>query len=285
MKAFAIDRTQRYTSCASFVRALREAPSYAGLEMREAIKNQDLKKLRDLIRTFMITKRRREEFECLQELVKHDDSYAWYRLGDWYRKGDTEYPGDEVKARECYWRAYQLGEKSSLKYLGMLELHGKPVYFAEAIRMAEKGDVKAQYEIARLYQMGVNKSSAEDLRQALKWFTLAARQFHPQALLQLGTMYIIGEEVKADPVKGERLLTLAGEQGVATAWLGLGAMYQDGVYVQANKEKASYFFRLAEELDPGITARNTTQDWLAIVNHPHAIYVTNQQLLRILTSK
>lgn len=60
--------------------------------------------------------------------------------------------------------------------------------------LAEQGDAKAQYNLAKMYDQG--KGVKQDYQQAAKWSQKAAEQGYAEAQFILGTMYYQGEGVK-----------------------------------------------------------------------------------------
>lgn len=65
--------------------------------------------------------------------------------------------------------------------------------------LAEKGQVDAQYNIARMLQDG--DGAAKNLGEAAKWFRKAAEQGDKESQYYLGLMYLRGEGVAADETK------------------------------------------------------------------------------------
>lgn len=57
-----------------------------------------------------------------------------------------------------------------------------------------------------MYQYGLG--TAEDLSEAVKWFSLAAEQEHKFALYSLGMLYLYGKGVEQDEEKPACFFTL-----------------------------------------------------------------------------
>ena len=87
--------------------------------------------------------------------------------------------------------------------------------FEATKRLAEQGDVYAQFELGVMYDngLGVPENDAE----AVKWFRLAADQGDAKAQLNLGVMYYNGEGVPESYTKAYALTSLAAGQGVDAA--------------------------------------------------------------------
>jgi hypothetical protein len=76
--------------------------------------------------------------------------------------------------------------------------------------LAEKGQVDAQYNIARMLQDG--DGTAQNPAEAAKWFQKAAEQGDREARHYLGLMYLRGEGVAASETEADRLFALNRQQ-------------------------------------------------------------------------
>lgn len=142
----------------------------------------------------------------------------------------------EGKARELYDRG--LGEKSVPKLLSALR------------DMANKGDAQAQALLGwEYYQPRYNTTS--DIQEALKWFTLVAKQGEGEALLALGQIYYSGEQVRVDYAKAYSFFNQAAQHGEKAAWSNLGLMYANGQYVEADCTKAKEYLDKGEHIFTG----------------------------------
>ena len=77
----------------------------------------------------------------------------------------------------------------------------EPKSLAEIKSKAEAGDAKAQWSLGQIYESGrflYGKGGKKDLKEAVKWFRMAAEQNDPQAQAKLGFMHIVGRGVKKD---------------------------------------------------------------------------------------
>ena len=61
------------------------------------------------------------------------------------------------------------------------------------LKKAKQGDAESQYTLGTLYELG--EGVAEDVKEAFKWFSLAASQGYAKAQNNLGYMYDLGEGV------------------------------------------------------------------------------------------
>ena len=79
-------------------------------------------------------------------------------------------------------------------------------------------DAEAQYALGEAYDKGCKKA------EAVKWFRLAAEQWHTEAQLKLGMAYL----GQGDVVEGIRWVTRSAEQDNIKAALVLGSFYSSG---------------------------------------------------------
>ena len=108
---------------------------------------------------------------------------------------------------------------------------------------AEKGDVKAQFDLASMYYYG--KGMPQNYAEALRWSRKAADQGHAQAQGALGSMYYDGKGVPQDYAEAARWYRKAAEQGDALAQLNLGFMYHQGKGVPQDYTEAILWYRKA----------------------------------------
>ena len=94
---------------------------------------------------------------------------------------------------------------------------------AEFRPLAEQGDPKAHYYLAKMYGQG--QGVPQDYTEAMKWFRLAADQGYAGAQSNLGFMYEQGKGVSQDYQEAVRWYRLAADQGEAVAQKDLGLMY------------------------------------------------------------
>lgn len=63
-------------------------------------------------------------------------------------------------------------------------------------KLAEQGDVEAQYQLGRYYDNVDGKSDKKDTVEAVKWYSKAAEQGHVKAQNNLGVCYLYGEGIQ-----------------------------------------------------------------------------------------
>jgi len=119
--------------------------------------------------------------------------------------------------------------------------------------LAEKGDAKAQYDYALMFETGlvVNQNAAE----AARWYMKSAAQGYPYAQNNLGVMYEEGRGVKRDDKKAADWFEKAARQGLTRAQLSLGRMYLDGRGVKKDPVQAYLWLSLAASDEKLSTAR------------------------------
>ncbi len=80
---------------------------------------------------------------------------------------------------------------------------------------AERGDVKARYNLGVMYQLGLGVP--QDDQEAVRWYRLAAEQGDASAQFKLGLMYGQGEGGPKDYVLAHMWLNLAAAKGMKEA--------------------------------------------------------------------
>ena len=120
------------------------------------------------------------------------------------------------------------------------EIAKEPV--APAISLAER-DAGAQYALGVSYDNGYGVP--EDLKEAAKWYRLAADQGHAEAQYNLGQMYAKGNGVPEDDKEALKWFRLAAEQGVDIAQYNLGVMYFNGDGVPEDNVQAFAWANIA----------------------------------------
>jgi len=111
---------------------------------------------------------------------------------------------------------------------------------------AETGDLKAQYELARLYHLG--DFGTRDLAQAFAWYSKAARKGHAGAQYYLGVLYARGEYVRQDYFRASEWYRLAANLGrYADAQFALGELYFHGRGVAHGYAEALAWYKKAAD--------------------------------------
>jgi uncharacterized protein len=112
--------------------------------------------------------------------------------------------------------------------------------------LALSGDRRSQFRLGMISLTGVD--GAFDLKEAMKWLHLAAKQKHAEAAFQLGRIYEDGQGLgKKMPEAAIGYFKIAGNEGHATALLRLSVIYSRGTGVGQDKKQANTFLKAAAE--------------------------------------
>jgi len=110
---------------------------------------------------------------------------------------------------------------------------------------AEKGDAKAQFDLAFMYYAG--KGVPQDYTAAFDWSRKSADQGYAKAQDALGFMYYEGRGVPQDYAEATRWYRKSADQGYAKAQFGLASMYYDGKGVPQDYAEAARWYRKAAD--------------------------------------
>lgn len=106
--------------------------------------------------------------------------------------------------------------------------------------LAEKGDVRAQRGMGKLYEKG--RGVDRDFATALKWYRPAAEKGDAESQYRLSVGYGYGMGVKKDEAKAMEWLRKAAENGQKRAQRSLAKGYEDGLNgLPRDPEKAKYW--------------------------------------------
>jgi hypothetical protein len=120
--------------------------------------------------------------------------------------------------------------------------------------LAEAGDARAQYFVGSFFDMGFGVP--EDIREALRWYHLAANQGYPAAQTSLGLTYYTGDRVTQDYGQARTWFLRAAAQDEADAQYFLGRIFENGEGVQKNNEAAlRWYLRSANHGNAGAQYR------------------------------
>ena len=113
----------------------------------------------------------------------------------------------------------------------------------ELTKLAEQGDIEAQFKLAVAYDFGKN-GVEQDIDLAIEWYTKAAEQGHIIAQHNLGTTYSDGCCSKCSK-KAVYWYRKAAEQGCTKSCFTLGEMYFYGDGTKQNTKTALKWFSKA----------------------------------------
>jgi uncharacterized protein len=123
---------------------------------------------------------------------------------------------------------------------------GDAAYLEQTAKLAEQGDVHAQYALGSAYYFGNGVS--RDAKLAIQWFSKAAAQGHAGSQFYLGAIAYGGQHVPRDYRKAFSLFSMAAAQGNRNAKTNLGVMYKNGEGVPKDLKKAFDIFIETAEL-------------------------------------
>ena len=95
--------------------------------------------------------------------------------------------------------------------------------FKNALRSAEQGQAKAQFNVGLMYANGIGVK--QDYQKAMTWYRKAADKGFAPAQYLVGSKYASGQGIKADVQKAFFWYSKAAEQGEAKALFKLGQLY------------------------------------------------------------
>ena len=112
-------------------------------------------------------------------------------------------------------------------------------------RRAGEGEAKAQYDLGRIYQLGLGVS--QDDQQAAKWYESAAKQGLAAAQFLMGVLYEQGKRMPRDYARALDYYRAAAEQGHATAANNLATLYLHGQGVRKNISTAVKWYQFSAQ--------------------------------------
>lgn len=117
--------------------------------------------------------------------------------------------------------------------------------FQELKTKAEKGDMVAQFDLAKRYAAG--DGTTKDEKSALDWYLKSASREYVPAYISLGSIYSHGFGVKQDWAESIRWFRKGALAGNRIAQHNLGLDYEHGHGVPQDYKEAAHWFRLGAE--------------------------------------
>lgn len=115
--------------------------------------------------------------------------------------------------------------------------------FEQWTSRAQKGDARAQYDLANAYLRG--NGVTIDVKKAVAWLEKSAAQGYVRAQYRLGYLYLTGKGVTQDFAKAFRLLRDGARKDYSPAQFYLSRMYARGNGVEQDYGKALYWMQQA----------------------------------------
>jgi hypothetical protein len=112
-------------------------------------------------------------------------------------------------------------------------------------KLASQGNVKAMYDVGKLYERG--RGVNPDISKAANWFQKAASAGNTSAQARLGILYFEGRGVKQNYKKALALLKSAAKENVPSAQFQLANMYELGTGVSQNLPQSIAWYKKADK--------------------------------------
>lgn len=144
----------------------------------------------------------------LDEETHKDNPEAYFQLANFYKIGAYGVEKDVLVAEKYFIKAARLGHAEAKKLYPRETSNEMTQHYLE---LANKGDAKAQYELAIRFRDGLG--TEKDNEKTFEWLEKASAQGHSDALYELGLIYKNERNLK----KAQELFKQAAEQGHAKA--------------------------------------------------------------------
>jgi TPR repeat protein len=196
-----------------------------------------------------------------QKSVEKEHEDTCYRLGQLYQYGNGV-ELDYLKAYRFYKKAEGLGHIETHKILNItlkprtissvnIEknfIEPSSQEYHDSLLMckcvAEHGDTEVQLQVGFSYE---HDDSGPNYDEAYKWYMMAAKSSHKEAMYYLGLLYEKGLGFSQDYQKANELYEWANQQSSEDALYRLGILYHHGKGVEADSEKAIKYYKCAAE--------------------------------------
>jgi len=120
----------------------------------------------------------------------------------------------------------------------------------QMLKLAEEGDMEAQYQVGRLYESWPH--GAPDNAKARKWYEKAAEQGHPEAQFNVGRFISSGTS-SSKLTESAKWDSMAAMQSSEQAAVAMGNKYKLGVGVEKDLVKAfAWFSQITSRNDPNV---------------------------------
>jgi localization factor PodJL len=110
---------------------------------------------------------------------------------------------------------------------------------------AESGDPAAQTSLGKIFLEGAVVKA--DVKEAVKWFQLAADKNYPDALAALGELTQAGQGVPLNLEAAAQLYRRAAQSGSVAGQYNLAYLYEQGTGVKQDESEAAKWYQLAAE--------------------------------------
>lgn len=121
----------------------------------------------------------------------------------------------------------------------------------ELVRIAERGDAQAQFDLGFMYATGISHFEVDDA-EAVTWYRRAAEQGFAPAQSALGRAYAHGPVLEQDFTQAATWCRLGAEQGDADGQLCMVSLYAGGCGVEQDYAESARWYRLAADGGSGV---------------------------------
>ncbi|KAI9320498.1 hypothetical protein BX666DRAFT_1852344 [Dichotomocladium elegans] len=201
-------------------------------------------------------------FPLFVQAAKHNHPDASYRTAKCYEEGSGTRK-DNAKALQFYKKAATQSHPAAMCRLGMAYLQGElglsvnvresVKWLGAAVEIATPEFPQAAFELARLYETGVEKVVFVDHAYAISLYKKAAEELlHAPSAFKLGVVYEYGHlQCSPDPALSIHYYTIAAQQGHRDACFALTAWYLVGSpnILPQSDEQAYVWARRAAEME------------------------------------
>jgi len=181
----------------------------------------------------------------LEKAAEQGEFLAQHILGVTYMEGE-EVEQDMDKAVTYFGEAAEAGVTDAQYVLGYMLLDTPPQATEEKVwaahwltKAAEGGDPRAQYQISRMFLLGVGMEKNDEA--AANWASTAAGSGYTDAQYLMGTLLLSGTGVAENKEWAAYWFEQASQQGHIDAQYNLGLMLDTGDGVPQDKEKGKYW--------------------------------------------
>ena len=180
----------------------------------------------------------------LLEAADQGDAEAMFRLGECCRRGEGM-PQDDEMAADWYHMAALRGHAAAQFRFGTFHHWDETALFW--YRQAARADqVDALRALGQYYSLTDERRREASPREAVRWFTRAARKGDALSQTGLGLLYL-DDTFPRRPKLGAQWLLKAAEQDEVMAQHRLGLLYLEGKGVPKNAEQAAFWLGKAAE--------------------------------------
>ena len=167
-----------------------------------------------------------------------------FRLGECCRRGEGM-PQDDEMAADWYHMAALRGHAAAQFRFGTFHHWDETALFWYR-RAAQVDQVDALRALGQYYSLTDERRREASPREAVRWFTRAARKGDALSQTGLGLLYL-DDTFPRRPKLGAQWLLKAAEQGEVMAQHRLGLLYLEGKGVPKNAEQAAFWLGKAAE--------------------------------------